>query len=226
MKDKRERSFTDTKSFESTLHNSSQDIAIVRATVDAVPAVLHLLDTAVKWLVSRDRVGQWGAAPFSENPQRAEQLQVFTTTGLGLWLAVKVADDTTILDQNKLSNTNPQTITGDVPGVIIGAIAIGEKMPYVPPVSEPELYVRLLVTDRQWAGNAVGKRLLEHARDLANGAGISLLRVDCYAGGDGKLIQYYESQGFKRSQSLNPKGDWPCQVLAQRLDEVEGEEER
>jgi GNAT superfamily N-acetyltransferase len=117
-------------------------------------------------------------------------------------------------------------MNGEAPGVIIGALAIGEKMPYVTPVSEPELYVRLLVTDRQCAGNQIGKRLLDHARDLANKAGVSLLRVDCYAGGDGKLVQYYESQGFKRFASLNVEGKWPCQVLAQRLDEMEGEERR
>ncbi|KAJ5986024.1 hypothetical protein N7522_013220 [Penicillium canescens] len=208
------------------IDNGFHDVAIVRGTVDAVPAVLHLLDTAVKWLVSRDRVGQWGAAPFSENPQRAERLTEFATTGLGLWLAIKVADDTPVLGQNRLSNINPQTMNGEAPGVIIGALAIGERMPYVPAVSEPELYVRLLVTDRRYAGNKIGKRLLEHARDLANRTGVSLLRVDCYAGGDGKLVQYYESQGFKRSESLNLEGDWPCQVLAQRLDEVKGEERR
>jgi ribosomal protein S18 acetylase RimI-like enzyme len=199
-------------------------VAIVRGTVDAIPAVLHLLDTAVKWLVSHDRVGQWGAAPFSENSRRAEQLREFVTTGLGLWLAIKVADDTPLIGQNRLSDINPQTMNGEAPGVIIGALALGERMPYVTPVSEPELYVRLLVTDRRWAGNKIGERLLEHARDLANRAGVSLLRVDCYAGGDGKLIQYYESQGFKRSERLNLEGDWPCQVLAQRLDEVKGEE--
>ena len=194
-------------------------MAIVQGTVDDVPAVLDLLDTAVKWLASRDRGGQWGAAPFSENPKRAEQLREFATTGLGIWLAVEVADDMPILDQNRLSN-------GEAPGAIIGALAVGERMPYVTPVSEPELYVRLLVTDRRWAGKEVGKRLLDHARRLANGAGVSLLRVDCYAGGDGKLIQYYESQGFKRSESLNLEGHWPCQVLAQRLEEVKGEERR
>ncbi|GFF54138.1 hypothetical protein IFM58399_09751 [Aspergillus lentulus] len=206
------------------IHNGFHDITIVRGTVDAVPAVLHLLDTAVEWLASQDRVGQWGAAPFSENPQRAERLKEFATTGLGLWLAIKGTDDTPMPGENRPSNINPQTMNGEAPGIIIGAVAIGDRMPYVPPVSEPELYVRLLVTDRRWAGNNIGKRLLEHARDLANRAGVSLLRVDCYAGGDGKLIKYYESQGFKRSESLNLEGDWPCQVLAQRLDQVKGEE--
>ncbi|KAJ5393510.1 uncharacterized protein N7487_011151 [Penicillium crustosum] len=202
------------------ISNGAHDIIIVRGTVDAVQAVLHLLDTAVQWLVSLDRTGQWGAVPFSENPQRAEQLREFATTGHGLWLAIKVANTMPILPQNRISNTEPQTMNREAPGVIVGALAIGERMPYVTPVSEPELYVRLLVTDRQYAGNQIGKRLLDHARDLASKAGVSLLRVDCYAGGDGKLIQYYESQGFKRFESLNTEGEWPCQVLAQRLDEM------
>lgn len=85
-------------------------MAIVQGTVDDVPAVLDLLDTAVKWLASRDRGGQWGAAPFSENPKRAEQLREFATTGLGIWLAVEVADDMPILDENRLSN-------GEAPGL-------------------------------------------------------------------------------------------------------------
>ncbi|KAJ6113551.1 hypothetical protein N7523_006868 [Penicillium sp. IBT 18751x] len=201
----------------------SQEIAIVKATVDAVPAVLHLLDTAVEWLVSHDRKGQWGTAPFSENPKRAEQIRDFATTGHGLWLAVKVTDDSSMLSQDRISDTHPATLDGETPGVVMGALALGERMPYVPSVSEPELYVKLLVTDRRWAGNGIGKRLLNHARDIAIGAGISLLRVDCYAGDDGKLVQYYESQGFKRSETLKLEGDWPCQVLAQRLDEVNGE---
>ncbi|KAJ5670409.1 uncharacterized protein N7477_005772 [Penicillium maclennaniae] len=206
-----------------TNNNPSHEIIIIKATVDAVPAVLHLLDTAVEWLVSHDRKGQWGAAPFSENPKRAEQIRDFATTGHGLWLALKVADDSPILSQDRISDIHPATLDGEAPGVIMGALALGERMPYVPPVSEPELYVKLLVTDRRWAGNGIGKRLLNHARDIAVEAGVSLLRVDCYAGGDGKLVQYYESQGFKRSEALNLEGDWPCQVLAQRLDEANGE---
>jgi GNAT superfamily N-acetyltransferase len=99
----------------------------------------------------------------------------------------------------------------------MGALAIGDKMDYVPAIAEDELYVRLLITDRKWAGKGIGKRLLDHARHLAIQAGILLLRVDCYAGGDGKLVRYYESQGFERSESLKLEGHWPCQVLIQRL---------
>jgi GNAT superfamily N-acetyltransferase len=190
--------------------------------VDDVPAVLHLLDTAVKWLVAHDRVGQWGTGPFSENPRRAQQLKEFATTGHGLWLAIKVADSTT-MDQNPPSDILSKTVNGETSGSIVGAIAVGDRMPYAPAVSEPELYVKLLITDRQWAGHQIGKRLLEHARDIANEAGVSLLRVDCYAGGDGKLVKYYESQGFRRSERLDLEGGWPCQVLAQNLSGVKAD---
>ncbi|KAJ6103181.1 hypothetical protein N7486_005608 [Penicillium sp. IBT 16267x] len=203
-----------------TIGNEVYDLNIVRGTIDAVPSVLGLLDTAVKWLVSHGRTGQWGTKPFSENSRREEQLREFATSGHGIWLAVKVPKDTSIRGQTQLS----QAMNGEASGVIVGALAIGERSPYVTPVSEPELYVRLLVTDRECAGKQIGKRLLNHARDLAREDGVSLLRVDCYAGGDGKLIQYYESQGFNRVEILNGDGDWPCQVLAQRLDEMkEGE---
>ena len=175
-------------------------MTIVRGTVDTVPAVLHLLDTAVQWLVSHERTGQWGAAPFSENPQRAEQLREFATTGHGLWLAVKVANNTPVLCQNGISSIKPQTMNGEAPGVIVGALALGERTPYGTAVSEPELYVRLLVTDRQCAGNQIGKGLLDHARDLASMAGISLLRVDCYAGGDGNWFNTMSLRGLRGSK--------------------------
>ncbi|KAL3480736.1 hypothetical protein BJX99DRAFT_7145 [Aspergillus californicus] len=209
------------------LPTASPEIAITRATVADTPAVLALLDTAVKWLAAHNRIGQWGTTPFSENPQRAERLREFATTGYGLWLAVINPTTTTGNTDDASFNVTPQTTTNrededeekeETPGIIIGALALGEKMPYIPAVPEPELYVRLLVTDRQWAGRSVGQRLLEHARGVARRDGISLLRVDCYAGGDGKLVQYYESQGFERSEWLESESGWPCQVLAQRLD--------
>ncbi|GLA26728.1 hypothetical protein AnigIFM63326_003896 [Aspergillus niger] len=171
-----------------------EDITIIQGTLDAVPAVSDLLDTAVQWLVSHNRAGQWEAAPFSENSDRVEQFREFATTGHGLWLAVK--------------GTGP--MPGEAPMDIVGAFALGDRSPYVSPVSEPELYI--------------GRRLLDHARDLARKAGVSLLRVDCYAGGDGKLVRYYEFQGFQKPEDLNRKHEWPYQVLVQRLDEMDKEE--
>jgi GNAT superfamily N-acetyltransferase len=105
-------------------------------------------------------------------------------------------------------------------GRAVGALAVGTPMPYVPAATEPELYIQLLVTDRSLAGRGVGADLLDHARSLARDRGVSLLRVDCFAGGDGALVRYYEKQGFTRSEpfSVTVNGShWPGQVLFQRL---------
>ncbi|KAL4798036.1 acyl-CoA N-acyltransferase [Aspergillus venezuelensis] len=191
---------------------ASNTITIIRGTIHDTPAVLHLLDKAVAWLTSQDRTGQWGTNPFSTDPKRIERLREFATTGFGLWLAVDA--------ENGTSNTDAEEQEQSAsPGKIIGALALGDRNPYVPPVAEPELYVSLLVTDREWAGRGVGNQLLEHARGVARETGVSLLRVDCYAGGDGKLVRYYEAQGFKRLERLEVQGGWACQVLAQRLDD-------
>lgn len=159
-----------------------------------VPAVLRLLDKATEWLVANGRTDQWGTEPHSTNPRRVAQVTVFAE-GNGLWLA-------------------------EVDGVPVGALSVGDALPYIPAVDEPELYVRLLVTDRARVGQGIGAALLDHARFLARKRGVSLLRVDCFAGGDGALVRYYERQGFTRAESFSvPSGDaeWPGQVLVQRL---------
>ncbi|MGH3434055.1 MAG: hypothetical protein ACRDQB_14590, partial [Thermocrispum sp.] len=56
----------------------------------------------------------------------------------------------------------------------------------------------------------------EHARRIARQRGIGLLRVDCWAGGDGGLVAYYTGQGFTPTERFTV-GDWPGQVLARRL---------
>lgn len=157
---------------------------------DDVPAVLGLLDGAVAWLVSDGRTGQWGTEPHSADPRRHAQLTGFADDG-GLWLARRE-------------------------GEVVGALAVGDALPYVPRATEPELYVRLLVTDRASKGRGIGAALLDHARRLARDEGVGLLRVDCYAGGDGALVRYYERQGFTRDQPFDVNG-WPGQLLIERL---------
>jgi GNAT superfamily N-acetyltransferase len=155
-----------------------------------VANVLALLDGAVEWLVAAGRTGQWGTEPHSSNPRRIEQITDFADSG-GLWIAERA-------------------------GRVVGALAVGDAMPYVPAATEPEVYVRLLITDRASAGQRIGAELLDHARKLARKQGVGLLRVDCYAGGDGALIRYYERQGFARDQTFEV-GEWPGQILTERL---------
>ncbi|GAA0593606.1 GNAT family N-acetyltransferase [Kribbella sandramycini] len=162
---------------------------------DDVPAVLALLDKATEWLVARGRTDQWGTEPHSTSERRINQI-----TGFAAERQLWIAEDA---------------------GRVVGALAIGPAQPPVPPVDEPEVYVRLLVTDREAAGSGIGGVLLDHARQLAREAGISLVRVDCFGGNDGALVRYYESQGFTRDAAfvvtrVNAP-DWPGQVLVQRL---------
>jgi len=169
-------------------------INIRRAGRDDVPAVLALLDGATEWLVARGRTDQWGTEPHSANPRRVAQITAFADDGL--WVA-------------------------EADGRVVGALAVGDAMPYVPAATEPELYVGLLVTERGSAGHNLGGELLDHARELARTAGVGVLRVDCFAGGDGALVRYYEKQGFTRDVEFAvPRvndSDWPGQVLVQRL---------
>ncbi|HEU4947308.1 MAG TPA: GNAT family N-acetyltransferase [Kribbella sp.] len=159
-----------------------------------VPAVLALLDRATEWLVANGRTDQWGTEPHSTNPRRIAQVTGFVQAR-GLWIA-------------------------ELDGQAVGALAVGAATPYVPPATEPELYIQLLVTDRDRAGQGIGGELLDHARSLARDRGVDLVRVDCFAGGDGALVRYYERQGFTRAEAFSvPVNDthWPGQVLFERL---------
>jgi GNAT superfamily N-acetyltransferase len=169
-------------------------VTIRRGELSDVPAVLGLLDKATEWLVARGRTDQWGTEAHSTNPRRVAQIEEFAYSQ-ELWVA-------------------------ELDGRVVGALAVGDAMSYVPRATEPELYIRLLVTDRALKGTGIGTDLLDHARLLARDLGVGLIRVDCFGGGDGALIRYYEKQGFTRAEPFGvPISDsvWPGQVLFQRL---------
>jgi GNAT superfamily N-acetyltransferase len=156
-----------------------------------VPLVLGMLDGAVAWLAARGRTGQWGKEPWSARPKAVARVGEIVASGT-LWLA---------------------EIDGEPAGTLTLTPGPG---PYLEPADEPEVYVHLLVTDRRFAGRDVGAALLAHAVAETRRQGIGLLRVDCYAGDDGRLVAYYRSQGFTPTETFTV-GDWPGQVLARRV---------
>lgn len=161
---------------------------------DVMP-VLKLLDGATRWLVGLGRTGQWGTEPHSTNPRRL--------TAMMRWVP-----------QGHLH-------VAEIDGTVVGALVVGEAPENIPVVYEPELYVNLLVTDRARPRRGLGTLLLDHARVLAVRRGIGLLRVDCYAGDDQALVDWYRRQGFTPTETftvrLSTGVDWPGQVLEQRL---------
>lgn len=163
-------------------------------TGDDLDAVLALLDAAVAWLVARGQPEQWGTEPWSSRPPAVERMQEMIAEG-DLWVAVANDPDETV----------------------VGALIVNESpMPYIDPADERELYVRLLVSDPAHRGANIGGSLLDRAKSIARERGIDLLRVDCFAGANGSLVRYYESQGFRPSAPFEVKG-WPGMLLAQRV---------
>jgi GNAT superfamily N-acetyltransferase len=157
------------------------------------PLILSMLDSAVEWLVSQDRTGQWGTEPWSTNERAVELVHRYT------------AESTPYIAEVDGSPAATLTLS-KAPG------------PYLEPADEPERYIHLFATDRRFRGLGAGAALLAHAAEETRRAGISLLRVDCYAGDDGKLVAYYEGQGFTRVAPFTVGEDkWPGMLLARRV---------
>ncbi|WP_189846849.1 GNAT family N-acetyltransferase [Streptomyces omiyaensis] len=166
-------------------------ITIRRGGAADVPAVLAILDSAVVWLNGRGITAQWGTEPFTGRPKTVEHVGQVMGEG-SPWIA-------------------------EVDGVPAGTLTLTPHPgSYVPPAAEPERYVRYLATDGRFHGLGVGAALLAHAAEETRRAGVSLLRVDCFAGSEGRLVAYYERQGFTRTDPF-AVGDWPGQVLEMRV---------
>jgi GNAT superfamily N-acetyltransferase len=164
---------------------------IRRGGYEDIPAVLAMFDSAIVWLAANGRGGQWGTEPMSPRPGAADRIRKKIDDGT-LWIA-------------------------ELDGAPAGAMAVSpEPVEYVAPAEGPEVYLTLLINDRAFAGRGVGAALIGHARREAAREGVSLLRVDCYAGGDGRLVEYYRGQGFAPTERFTV-GEWPGQVLEMRL---------
>lgn len=171
------------------------EITIREGGPDDIPAILGMLDSCVEWLVAQGRPGQWGTRPLSENPRVVESVTRDMDEGSVFIAEVDGVPAATL------------TLTG----------APGAYLAHLPPPGEPERYIHWLACDRRFKGQGLGSALLSHAAEETRRAGVSLLRVDCYAGDDGGLVRYYESNGFARTETYEGKGDWPGQVLARRV---------
>ncbi|MFD3683225.1 GNAT family N-acetyltransferase [Nocardiopsis sp. NPDC058631] len=151
-----------------------------------LPVVLAMFDDTVAWLAARGLSGQWGDQPWSRDPDRVRLVEELVADGL--WVA-------------------------EAGGSPAGVLTVREQAPeYAPPAGERELYVRLLLVSRDHTGADVGGKLLAFARRQARGNGVALVRVDCWSGGDGALIRYYEGQGFTPTVRA-PVGEREVQIL-------------
>ncbi|MGH3309751.1 MAG: GNAT family N-acetyltransferase [Streptomyces sp.] len=175
------------------MNDTTYGIRIRPGNLADAPAVLDMLDSAVVWMNDRGNTEQWGTTPFSQKPGGVARVERYVTEN-----APHIAE----LD-----------------GSPVGALVLGSgpspQMP-IAPAEEPERYVRLLVSDRRHAGLGIGATLLAHAAEETRRAGVQLLRVDCWAGGGGELVAFYERNGFTPTDRFLYEA-WPGQVLAMRV---------
>ena len=166
---------------------------------DAAP-VLRMFDGIMQWLVAQGRTGQWGTELWSTQPELVEKVESRIRRG-----ELRVAVD------------------DGHPGTVLGVVSLaGQCSSYISPPPEPELFINLLGTSRAAKGRDVGGALLDAARAEARRRGLRLVRVDCFAGEDGKLSAWYQSQGFTAVEPFIVRRaglpDWPGMLLAQYLD--------
>ncbi|BBC34576.1 GCN5 family acetyltransferase [Streptomyces graminofaciens] len=176
------------------MNDTADDVRIRPGTLADAPAILHMLDAAVVWMNDRGNTEQWGTTPYSKKPGGVARVERYMT------------------------ENSPYIAESD--GTPVGALVLDSgPSPQLPiaPAEEPERYVRLLISDRRYAGLGIGAALLSHAVAETRRAGVRLLRVDCWAGGGGELVAFYERNGFTATDSFL-SGAWPGQVLARRVD--------
>lgn len=173
------------------MQERGEPLRIRRATVQDAPAVLKVFDEVMAWFVEMGNEGQWGSEPWSALPRR-----------------VQLVEEACALPE--------AWVAEDADGRLLAALVLGEAQPYVPAATEPEIYVRVLVASRDARARGIGRRLLAFADDRARAAGVQRLRVDCYGGGSGALVQFYESCGYARISTFDVDG-WPGQLLGRSL---------
>ncbi|MFJ4859326.1 MULTISPECIES: GNAT family N-acetyltransferase [unclassified Streptomyces] len=175
------------------MNDTTHDLRIRPGGPADAPAVLDMLDAAVAWMNARGNTEQWGTTPYSQKPGGVARVDRYLTEN-----APYIAES-----------------AGAPVGVLVLDSGPSPQMP-IAPAAEPERYVRLLVSDRRRAGLGIGAALLAHAAEETRRAGVGLLRVDCWAGGGGELVAFYERNGFTPTEPFL-SGAWPGQVLARRL---------
>lgn len=156
-------------------------------------AVLDLMDANVAWLVAQGREAQWGSEPWSASPDKSEFVRGMVSSGT-------------------------LTIVESDGAVIAASLLDDHPMPYVPEVPESEYYLKLLVVSPEHRGAKIGHRLIKLARQQTLEDGVGLLRVDCWSGGDRRLVDYYIGEGFAPTEEIEVRAGVSVQVFEWRAD--------
>ena len=105
----------------------------------------------------------------------------------------------------------------EMEGEVVGVSVVTDyPLPYVPAAEEPERYLTLLMSSPKLRGQQIGHRLIALAREHTVSEGVDLLRLDCVAGGDRRLVSYYTSEGFTPTQEIEVRPGASVQLFEWR----------
>jgi GNAT superfamily N-acetyltransferase len=142
----------------------------------------------IEWFVSIGNLQQWGSEPWSTMPRRITQ----------------------VTDRARCRRMGGAERAGEVRAFL----ALGESMPMCR--RPPGRSCMCGYGGSRVRVRGIGRRLMAFADEQARAAGLDHLRVDCYGGGSGDLVRFYESCGYTRIAPFNVDG-WPGMLLGRQL---------
>lgn len=188
--------------------------------------VLAMFDGIMEWLVAQGRTAQWGTEPWSKRRELVQRVEDRIARG-ELRVAVEprpaaAGDGVGGVGGDVGDGGGGGADGGDADEDVLGVVSFsGQCSDYVSSPPEPELFINLLGTSRQAKGRNVGGVLIDESRAEARRRGLRLVRVDCFAGDDGRLRDWYVSQGFEAVEPFAVRRpglpDWPGMLLQQYL---------
>ncbi|KAJ8121954.1 hypothetical protein ONZ43_g1724 [Nemania bipapillata] len=209
--------------------------------------IVDSFNASLPHLASIGSGGQWGSEPFAERANAEQRIKIYEqakryqSTGEGdpiLVFIIEVAFPPEAAAELPASIHIRTSEFGDQ-YLAVGTMMLSEGIypPYIGQTFHKEpikkaldgtsdyVYLEALITDFRtglWRKGA-GAALIEYSRKFCLERGKQTIYVDCYAGNDGKLVKYYENQGFTIVDSFEgPKPDgtiWHGMVLRMDIKE-------
>ncbi|KAK1757078.1 hypothetical protein QBC47DRAFT_378370 [Echria macrotheca] len=167
--------------------------------------ILSAFDSCIPHLATIGSATQWGSEPFSSRPNILSRpvsaiaaAETYRTKGEGDPVRVFIIEVPGGPEQENIqlgaaiykANWFPEYIKSQPQ--FRDAVKAQKKW----------MYLDMLVTE--FSARTEGKRkgagaaLVRRGREWAREEGFDVMYVDCWAGNEGKLVRFYESQGFKR----------------------------
>ncbi|KAK4442829.1 hypothetical protein QBC34DRAFT_223737 [Podospora aff. communis PSN243] len=202
---------------------------------DAVPSpanddalfIAAAFDSCIPHLATIGSATQWGTEPISERPNFHEQrtssiaeAAEYLRTGAGKPVRVLIIDAET--PSGGWVPVGSSTLRGNY----FSKYLLEQK--HLEHETKREgnwMFLEVLVTSfseeaRPYRKGA-GAALVKHAKAWAEELGMDVMFVDCWAGNEGKLVKFYEAQGFEKVDGFEverPDGRDPWPGMFLRMD--------